>query len=1445
MLLRALLDEHVTPLQRKVRGHVLDDLAARLVALEPREAELPDALRLGTLAVRATQVVKHIEDEVAALDRRFGEFRAAYLSRSGDRRDLVIDYLAATVPDPRARRADIRALRRFLDFDVLRERHTVARHRRLVVVEIALTFAGRAAAAALVHRHGRPADSADELFGARFDAFLRARAEKGDRWQVRHAALDAFIHLLRAVQKTGSTEAFERDSLGPAVRIAGDRDEHPFVQGAAVELATLLAPRFSESILAGRLFDLPAELPRHDFLVRRHIVDLLGRKGDAGALALLDKLARRRDPSEHVRLGVAEALGRTRAAGAARALRVLVDDPSAKVRAAVAIAAVDGLAAAPDLRAERAAHAVDLLASALAGEDDPLPLRVACEEAARLVDVLPAPARADAGPRLLRALVDLSGRAGRPPGIHEAAADAAEAVARALDPARGAWTTFLGALAGAIAPGGRRAVDLAALPAGLPPLPEDPQFLGRILADLSRRDFGLAATRAGDRLDLWRGDRFKTRLWRVLHEARHHAPNKRQATSHVLGRAPAGLLRAPPGLLDEVTATVVPGERVLVDSEGGWGRHLPTVDDLLSVDDAPVRIYSGLGTTTLVGPSAPRRRLDNRLRLSARYADLARLRLFSLHGREPRERARYLAEVDRDFGIRATFVRHIYAGEAAPLPVHLGELYERAHVDHGAGPARAALSVAAFPFLHQVRDWVDLHSYYFLSPTQQSQLALALFGFGFAALFLAEAHAKRRRIERARRKIPLCIGGWGTRGKSGSERLKAALLHGLGYEVFVKTTGCEAMMIHSVPDEPPHELFIFRSYDKATIWEMRDTLERAAALGSEVYLWECMALTPQFVDLLQREWMRDDLVTITNAYPDHEDIQGPAGWNIAECIATFVPQRSVCITSEESFLPVFEEAARARGTRLVVSTPRDADLIADDLLALFPYKEHPRNIAMVARLGEELGIDRSFAIATMAAHVVPDIGVLKAYPPAQVRGRLVSFVNGMSANERTGFLNNWQRTGCDRMDPVAEPDKILLTVVNNRFDRVTRSEVFARILVEDTIADAHLLIGTNLAGLLSYIHAALAQHLHATEIVVADDLGDEPSPLPFDRLTYHLLRLRIPPADARNVLARLRAYARGASVDLDDDRVRLPVERLCAPGPDAPLALADVERQVADELGPALAAALRPGASPPFPGHVEVLAPATVDEVMRHAVRQTARIVVGARLGARLAALLAGPRADLAAFHQAFRGAYRELFLATVIVVDNPAETGDAIIDACARACPPGTCVTALGIQNIKGTGLDFVYRWLALDRVTALLAELAAGRRTAHVLHELETFEDHGLVDTGIAHAGLTTLSEDGLADADRDALARVRARMAALHREKVRALGDAGKKSLWVRTLERVERWLDPIDSVRRHRRAERVMKELTRGRISHARAAVELRKLYERQKGGWLASEKPGPP
>src|SRR5262249_13866057 len=151
--------------------------------------------------------------------------------------------------------------------------------------------------------------------------------------------------------------------------------------------------------------------------------------------------------------------------------------------------------------------------------------------------------------------------------------------------------------------------------------------------------------------------------------------------------------------------------------------------------------------------------------------------------------------------------------------------------------------------------WMDDPLGYGLSPRGNTLPQLAWFAWLVLMFLLVRAALSLSSIERARRAIPLTIGGWGTRGKSGSERLKASLFQGLGYQVAVKTTGCEAMFIHAVPGVPAQEIFIYRAYDKSTIWEQRDLVELAAKLDVDVFLWECMALRERFIKLLLHEWM--------------------------------------------------------------------------------------------------------------------------------------------------------------------------------------------------------------------------------------------------------------------------------------------------------------------------------------------------------------------------------------------------------------------------------------------------------------------------------------------------------------------------------------------------------------------------------------------------------------
>src|SRR3546814_4747250 len=120
-------------------------------------------------------------------------------------------------------------------------------------------------------------------------------------------------------------------------------------------------------------------------------------------------------------------------------------------------------------------------------------------------------------------------------------------------------------------------------------------------------------------------------------------------------------------------------------------------------------------------------------------------------------------------------------------------------------------------------------------------------------------------------------------------------------------------------------------------------------------------------------------------------------------------------------------------------------------------------------MGDEVGLCHDFCVREMADRVVADLGVLKTYPRSTINGRTLEYVMGNSANERFGAMGNWTRMGFFDHDLAHDPEIFVTTVVNNRADRVPRSRVFARILVQDVSADRHFLIGSNIEGLMGFI----------------------------------------------------------------------------------------------------------------------------------------------------------------------------------------------------------------------------------------------------------------------------------------------------------------------------------------------------------------------------------------
>jgi poly-gamma-glutamate synthase PgsB/CapB len=657
-------------------------------------------------------------------------------------------------------------------------------------------------------------------------------------------------------------------------------------------------------------------------------------------------------------------------------------------------------------------------------------------------------------------------------------------------------------------------------------------------------------------------------------------------------------------------------------------------------------------------------------------------------------------------------------------------------------------------------------------------------------------HARRQR-----KSLKLVLGGWGTRGKSGTERLKAGLMNAVGPSIVSKTTGCEAMFLIGTPFGGLTEMFLFRPYDKATIWEQYHLMKTSKGLNTKVFLWECMGLNPSYVRVLQRDWMRDDIATITNTYPDHEDIQGPAGRNIPEVMCEFIPEHSQLLTTEEEMLPILREGASQVGTQMREIGWKQAGLVHRELLARFPYEEHPYNIALVNAMGDELGLSHDFCVKEMSDRVVADLGVLKTYPVSQINGRKLEFVMGMSANERFGALGNWERMGFDQHNLERDPQIFVSTVVNNRADRVPRSRVFARMLVHDVAADRHVLIGTNIEGLLGFIQEEWQGYCDRLDLFAE---GQDPAET-LKTLAQHQ-RIALDQASLDGLLKAM----------LEEHAEAVPTSDAMAAAKEGNLASFLEQHSL--------------GGGAEIAAHYDFMA-----DNMRSLRALQEKVAAGG---------------DHTALNGEMRALLSKAFMAKLLPVYDSQTSGEDIVRLVAGSTPPGLTNRIMGMQNIKGTGLDWVYRWQAWETVWKACQQLRSGdpSEIERGYRSLASFQEFGVLSeqemqASISAARAMLKKTPSLSAAQLDALgARVQSQVSALQgsEDKSSASSAASGKvpQLAQRAITVLEGFVDPSDAKTRRATSNKIYKALIAEQISMQKAASELKAITARQKGGWLA-------
>lgn len=1135
-----------------------------------------------------------------------------------------------------------------------------------------------------------------------------------------------------------------------------------WVQCEALQLLQTVAPDSLSIVLSKRLEHPTAD---DDLFVRRKVVEIIGQQLSTDlSFEKLIKLALK-DPSPSVRQKIAPALNLVKPEMIAQFYPVLLEDSVEQVRASTLLNLTLLMT-----RSDCLSLSLSYLTDSLQKQQQNFPLRVALKVCC---DGLKDRTDKHSYINSLLPAVETLHQTAKSFAVRRWAAQTREFLWCFANDKNSQKINSLQHFISTIPPGKTRRIpkDLQ--------LENDDHF-ARILAVLAQQDFGFDVEKGMFGSFITRGHAFGFRLWRLLHEFRHPSPDKRQAFQHTRGRLFWGTLRIPSAILSELAETKVPGEPLYMDGEDGWRGYLPLVDEVISalaVGHQPTRFYHSEGITRLQPPKYFWQRWVASWRISYHFSHFASLRNWK---EQSQDSPKTYIEALNALAIQVNFRGHTS---------ELDEISE--------DPAVLRFFPLTIP-LTEIQRWQDFKEY-FISVYENTLYELSAFLAVAIAYFIYRHLYLYRQIKKARNNLPLVLGGWGTRGKSGTERIKAALINALGYSIISKTTGCEAMFIHAHPYGELKEMFLFRPYDKATIWEQHNLVCLADKLNCEVFLWECMGLTPSYIDILQRQWMRDDIATITNTYPDHEDLQGPAGINIPEVMTQFIPEKSTLITSEEQMLPILRMAAQQRNTRFRSISWLEAGLLAEDVLERFPYDEHPFNIALVMAMADELGVDGDYAIKEMADRVVADIGVLKTFPCAPWRSRRLEFVNGMSANERFGCLGNWQRMGFDKLRSDEQIDTWITCVINNRADRIARSRVFASIIVKDLSFDRCVLIGNNLNGLLSYIKESWAEWIESITLESDDEK-------PEDILLRMAERFRIP-YNKKTLHLRLQAMLQGQKDELDVtefiDFIEQP-EQL-------------EKKMLADEIS----------------NHQEILQFFQQDQSLMNSYDDfLSKLQQSGSVTYKL--------------QQQFKELLWQWLEQKIILNEDYYSTGNQVIEKICDVTPPGFYNRIIGMQNIKGTGLDFVYRWQAWESCYNACEQLLSTSisESSKGLTALTSFQEFGylaketVVNT-IEKVKLSPLAQNERYQAELELILTNLGQSL----NQLESNTSSGSSNSWINKLsQKIESFLDLGDAVKRRKKADLIYKDLVNERISHDRAALELQAINKRQKGGWFNFVKP---
>jgi poly-gamma-glutamate synthase PgsB/CapB len=294
------------------------------------------------------------------------------------------------------------------------------------------------------------------------------------------------------------------------------------------------------------------------------------------------------------------------------------------------------------------------------------------------------------------------------------------------------------------------------------------------------------------------------------------------------------------------------------------------------------------------------------------------------------------------------------------------------------------------------------------------------------------------RHRRALHSIPVRIHVAGTRGKSTTTRLIAAALRAGGRNVLAKTTGSEPRLI--LPDGRDE---IWPRRGPATIREQIGFIRRAAQLGADTIVVECMAIRPEFVFASERHLIEATTTVITNMRADHLEDIGESSEASTQALTWSICANGQLVVSAEAASPALLARAKARDTAVTIVDTAGLDPIAANrALALAVTTSHGVPVAIAKPAMDAAALDPgNFRERTLA-----------------IDGKSVRFANAFACNDVDSLKLLW---------PTVATSERPVVLLNARRDRPLRTQRFLAFLAAQVPMPLLFIVGDPLAARLA------------------------------------------------------------------------------------------------------------------------------------------------------------------------------------------------------------------------------------------------------------------------------------------------------------------------------------------------------------------------------------------